>query len=107
MSETPAFFIPFADTAEQAETVYASIRAFMAKVAFRPNDRRIYQIAYRHNGKDYVATVGEEGPENEPVIAILETFNPGPLYMICSPNRGVVRGEPFLAGNVQSVTNFS
>ena len=107
MSRMPAFFVPYAESPEQAERVYESIRDFMAKVAFRPTDRRIYSIAYRHNGRNYVATVGEKGPENERVIAILETLNPGSLYMICSPYRGVVSGEPFLAGDVQAVVDFA
>ncbi|MGH7028183.1 hypothetical protein [Brevundimonas sp.] len=107
MSEAPAFFVPFADSAEQADRVYASIREFMPKVAFRPTERRIYRVAYRHNGRDYVSTVGEKEREGEPVIAILEAFNPTPLYMICTPSRGVVTGGPILAGDVQAVVDFS
>lgn len=107
MSKAPSFFIPFADTAETADSVYASVKAFMVKVAFRPTERRIYSVHYRHNGRRYVSTVGEREPEGEPVIAILEAYNPTPLYMICTPNRGVVRGDPILAGDVQSVIDFS
>ena len=88
-----------------AEEIYASVRTFMSKVAFKPNDRRIFSVSYRHNGKNYVSTVGELEPEGEPVIAIFETHNPT-LYMICTPNRGVVRGDPILAGDAYSVTNF-
>lgn len=106
MFEAPGFFIPFAETPEMGEDVYASVRAFMAKVAFRPTDRRIYRVAYRHNGRDHVATVGERDIDGETVIAILEAYNPGPLYMICTPNRGVVRGDLILAGDVQVVVDF-
>jgi len=107
MSEAPSFFVPFADTAETADSVYASVREFMGKVAFRPTDRRIYRVHYRHNGRQYVSTVGEREPEGETVIAILEAYNPTPLYMICTPNRGVVTGDPILAGDVQMVVDFS
>lgn len=106
-SQAPAFFVPFAETADTAEEGYASVKAFMLRVAFRPTERRIYRVDYRHNGRDYVSIVGEREPEGEPVIAIFEAFNPSPVYMICTPNRGVVTGGPILAGNVQSVTDFS
>lgn len=106
-SPTPVFFVPFADGPEQAEEVYTSVKAFMLKVAFKPSDRRVYSIAYRHNGRDYISTVGEKEPEGETVIAILETFNPTPLYMICTPNRGVATGDPILAGDVSRVIDFA
>lgn len=103
----PAFFVPFADDPEQAEEVYTSVKAFMLKVAFKPSDRRVYSISYRHNGRNYVSTVGQKEPEGETVIAILEAFNPTPLYMICTPNRGVVRGDPILAGDISRVVDFA
>ena len=103
----PGFFVPFAEDPEQAEEVYASVKAFMLKVAFKPSERRVYSVAYRHNGRDYVSTVGEREPEGETVIAILEAFNPMPLYMICTPNRGVVTGDPILAGDVSRVIDFA
>lgn len=103
----PKFFIPFAENPEIAEQVYGSVRAYLAKVAFAPTDRKIYSVHYRHNGRPYVSTVGKtEAGEGEEVIAIFETFNPGPLYMICTPSRGVVRGDPILAGDVQQVIDF-
>jgi hypothetical protein len=107
MSEAPTFFVPFAETPEMAEEVYASVKAFMLEVAFRPTERRIYRVDYRHNGRDYVSIVGEQEPEGEPVIAIFEAFNPGPVYMICTANRGVLTGGPILAGHIHSVTDFS
>ncbi|MBO9501638.1 hypothetical protein [Brevundimonas sp. A19_0] len=106
-AELPRFFIPFAGASETAEEVYESVRAFMRKVAFAPNERRIYSVAYRHNGRDYVSTVGEREPEGETVIAIFETFNPDPLYMICTRSRGVVTGDPILAGDAQVVVDFA
>lgn len=107
MSEAPGFFIPFAETPEMGEEVYATIRATMAQEAFQPTDRRIYRVAYQHNGRDHVATVGERDIDGETVIAILETYNPGPVYMICTPNRGVIRGDPILAGDASAIVDFS
>lgn len=106
MSEAPVFFIPFADSEETAQHVYAAIRETMTKVAFQPSDRRVYRVAYRHNGRDLVATVGERDIDGETVIAILEAFNPGPIYMICTRDRGVVRGDPILAGEAVMVVDF-
>lgn len=106
-ADAPAFFVPFAETPEMAEEVYSSVRAFMRKVAFAPNERRIYSVAYRHNGRNYVSTVGEREPEGEVVIAIFETFNPDPLYMICTRSRGVVTGDPILAGDARVVVDFA
>ncbi|WP_298123338.1 hypothetical protein [Brevundimonas sp.] len=107
MSEAPAFFIPFADSAETADEVYATIRATMAKEAFQPTERRVYRVMYQHNGRDLIATVGEKDIDGETVIAILEGYNPGPIYMICTPTRGVVRGDPILAGDILAVVDFS
>ncbi|MDR6624847.1 hypothetical protein [Caulobacter segnis] len=103
----PKFFIPFAETAEIADQVYSEVRKYLSKVAFTPTDRKIYSVHYRHNGRSYVSTVGEvEAGEREKVIAIFETFNPDPLYMICTPSRGAVWGDPILAGDVQQVIDF-
>lgn len=106
MSEAPAFFIPFADSAETADKVYGTIRATMAKEVFQPTERRVYRVVYQHSGRDLIATVGEKDIDGETVIAILEAYNPGPIYMICTPNRGVVRGDPILAGDVFAVVDF-
>lgn len=107
MSEAPAFFVPFADSAETADEVYATIRTTMAREAFQPTERRVCRVVYQHNGRDLIATVGEKDVDGETVIAILEAYNPGPIYMICTPNRGVVRGDPILAGDVLTVVDFS
>lgn len=107
MSEAPAFFLPFADSAATADEAYETIRSTMAKEAFPPTDRRIYRVAYQHNGRDLVATVGEKDVDGETVIAILEVYNPEQIYMICTPSRGVVRGDPILAGAALAVIDFS
>lgn len=107
MSDAPGFFIPFADSAETADEVYATIRTTMAKEAFQPTERQVYRVVYQHNGRELIATVGEKDVDGETVIAILEAYNPGPIYMVCTPNRGVVRGAPILAGDVLAVVDFS
>ena len=45
--------------------------------------------------KDYCVEVGKPDPRNgELVIAILESIT----YLVCTPNRGVLRGMPILIG---------
>jgi hypothetical protein len=103
------FFIPHAKDAVQAEEVYEGVRKFNAEqmhAALSP--RRIYEIQGVHNGKGFTATVGEPFEAlKEPVIVILlDTIRD--LYFICTANRGVVRGEPYLsgAGEVYSSEDF-
>jgi hypothetical protein len=88
------FFIPAAEDAAQAEEVYQSIRRFVAEQEGRLTITRIYRIEFSHNGKQYNLAVGDRFQEvrGELVIAILE----GRAYYVCTPHRGVVRGQPFL-----------
>ena len=109
----PAFFVPHASDAAQAERVYESIRAFNLLQApqWTVTDRRIYQLDYTHNGRDYMSRVGTiETGMSEPVLAILEaTHGAERLFYVCTPNRGVVRGGPILVGDAElgAVTDFA
>lgn len=92
------FFVPHATDPEQAEGVWISVKAFLAQQGLATTDARIYEIAFRHNGKNYRAVVGERFADlNEDVIAIYEGVNLR-LYYLCTATRGVVRGEPYLIG---------
>jgi hypothetical protein len=109
----PAFFVPDVSDSTQAEQLYESIRAFNRTQS--PNwtitDRRIYQLDYTHNGRDYRSRVGTtEAGIGEPVIAILEASGGAErLFYVCTPNRGVLRGGPLLVGGreVRAVTDFA
>jgi hypothetical protein len=86
------FFVPHAESAEEAESVLQSIASFVQTAVPK---QRIYSIRYTHNGKEMIATVGQfadayykEG--EQPVIAILALPN---AYAICLPSRGVVSGR--------------
>jgi hypothetical protein len=103
-AKTIKFFIPLAKDAEQAETVYAGIKKFVGGAT----ERRIFALAYEHGGKQYYAEVGKPEPrEGELVIAILEGVEQMP-YLVCTPNRGVARGGPYLVGKseVLSIVDF-
>jgi hypothetical protein len=90
------FFIPHADTPELEEHLLQATKDFAQKTTgWTIGPRRIYSIRYRHDGRDYKATVGQPEPRtHEEVIAILDSNT----YLVCTPNRGVLRGEPMLVG---------
>jgi len=97
------FFIPHESNESEAEKIYQSIKA---QYGNRITNRRIHEIHFLHDGKPFTATVGQLFfPVNEPIIAILEA-DPGELYFLCSPNRGVVNDSPILAGSIQNVIDF-
>lgn len=94
------FFIPKAKDAADAESVYEGIRKFNAEqMGASLSARRIYSVHGKHDGKPFAATVGETFERlGEPVIAIL--LDEGrKCYLICTPNRGVLRDMPYLSGS--------
>ena len=102
------FFIPAASNARRAESFYESIKKLAKETTGGDvTPRRIFAIAYEHDGGQYHAEVGKPEPrEGELVIAILET-NAMP-YLICTPNRGVLRGMPYFVrkDEVLSIVDF-
>ena len=100
------FFVPEASTPQQAEEVWNATRKFARETMDREiGERRIFRLRYRHDGNELVVEVGRPEPlTKEPVMVILES-NP---YLICTPNRGVLRGMPILAGAhaVREVVDF-
>jgi hypothetical protein len=95
------FFIPGANDDAEAESVLAAIAAHNGRPV-PPIPDRLRRITYKHNGEFFVAEVGQPVDpyycEDGPVIAIL----PGDPLLICTRDRGVVRGDPILVGS-QSV----
>ncbi len=100
------FFVPHVKDKKQEEIVYEGIKRFAKEnLAWEITSRRIFSIQYNHEGKEYYAEVGkEEQVVHEKVIAILESNT----YLICTPNRGIVRGTPILVGKKEafSVVDF-
>lgn len=119
----PDFFIPYISDRVYSEEVWAGTKKFMEdEHHWRPTNRRIFRLDYVHDGKHELAEVGVSHPygwlpdweyprdphaEGEHVVAIFETEEGGP-YLVCTENRGVVRGEPILVGlgEVYNVTYF-
>lgn len=92
------FFMPAASDAKQAEEAYQATAKFMAANMGEISPQRYYAIYYRHNGKELKAVVGEMDPlEGQIVIAIFRTARENGPFLICTPDRGVIRGHPILA----------
>jgi hypothetical protein len=92
------FQVPYTDSVEQAEKLWASVRTFLTQQGFSTTERRIRKIYFHDNGSDYEAEVGKLFRQlREEVIIILEAAHPRLIYL-CTPNRGVVRGDPYLIG---------
>jgi hypothetical protein len=101
------FFVPGAETAQEAEEVWAATRKFLSEnMSAQPCDRRIRRLRYTHDGRAYDAEVGgHDNVEREVVIAIFDATS---MYFVCTPNRGVVRGLPIMVGkpSVLDVEDF-
>lgn len=92
----PTFFIPYSEDREEAESAWQSVKAFMERQGFRVKDRRIYAMAYSHNKKAcYDRVGGRDRYGMEEILVLLDAYA---VYLCCTPNRGVVRGEPILTG---------
>jgi hypothetical protein len=94
------FFIPGINNEQEAEKAYQLIISLAKKATgWEIGNRRIFKIAYLHDGKDRVAeVVKEHGANREVVIAILESN----AYLVCTPNRGV-RDLPILVGQEEAL----
>ena len=96
------FFIPHAKDAAEAESVYESIRSVAIESSpYRVVNRRIYRMRWRHEGTTYTSTVGEQDVRlGEEVFAILDATA---VYLVCTPNRGVFRGDAMLVGKDEAL----
>ncbi|MGV3559020.1 hypothetical protein [Larkinella arboricola] len=96
------FFVPATKNPEEAEKVYGILRKSMLKHRYETTDQRIYSITFDDNGFSLTETVGKPSETSgETIVAI---FQSGDLYLICTNNRGVLRGMPMIAGE-WAVTN--
>ncbi|HEV3036473.1 MAG TPA: hypothetical protein VHA33_01550 [Candidatus Angelobacter sp.] len=94
------FFVFAAKDAAQAEEVYEGIRKFNAEqMGATLSPRRIYSVSGVHDGKPFTATVGQEFERLREVVVAILLDTSRDLYFICTPNRGVIRGEPYLSGS--------
>lgn len=93
------FFVPHASDDEQASKVWDSVRAFLLKNGMPTEERKVWKLSSRHNGKAYSEEVGKKAADlRETVLIILRAAKGRPLYYVCTENRGVARGDPYLVG---------
>ena len=100
------FFVPYAKDSEQAQEVWTATRKFAQENC--PNEvseNRIFSIEYRHEGSEYYTEVGQPEPRTGETVLVILKSNP---YLVCTENRGVLRGIPVLVGKNEArvVTHF-
>lgn len=91
------FFVPAAKDDAHGRDVLASVREFTSA---GPNAKPLWKLSWQHNSQQMHAEVGQPLPSyygtgKEPVVCIPDC---GAVLMICTPNRGVIRGQPVPAG---------
>lgn len=102
----PPFFIPAAEGAAETDQVYDAIVKFNQLT----DPERFYSLNYRHEGSPRVATVGTRHYLcGEVVLAILKEKQEGAQFLICTANRGVVRGVGIMirADSALTATRFT
>jgi hypothetical protein len=112
----------FVPEVEDPEHVWQATRTFAIETTgWSVTERRMFALEYVHNGWRYRAEVGQRESRTrdgvngrhalestgEPVLAILEAPE-SRCYLVCTPNRGVLRGAPILVGfnEVTRATGF-
>jgi len=104
------FQVHGAEDDEEAEEVWQGTRQWVEENRGKVTDKRIYSIRYYDGDDDttHEVSIGDPVPHvGEPAVAIYES-EAKDMHLICTPNRGVIRGMPVMVGNhdVRSVTEF-
>jgi hypothetical protein len=100
------FFLPKAADPEEAEKDYQAIRLFVEEHCGPLSGARYRSVTFNHEGKLYVATVGEIEPLARDLVVAIFRQAEGSLFYLCTPSRGVIRGGPLLAGDVVQFEEF-
>jgi hypothetical protein len=61
--------------------------------------RRIYSVRVVHDSKEFTATVGKPFEILREIVVAIPFDTSRNLYLICTPNRGVLRRMPYLSGS--------
>ena len=103
------FFIPAARDAAQTEELYEGTQKFVSEeMGAKLSDRQVYRIRGIHNGKEFEAKVGERFESQGELVIVILFDTERNLYYVCTTNRGVARGMPYLVGGgeARSVEDF-
>ena len=103
------FFIPAASDDAEAESDYEAIRKFNSEqMGATISPQRIYKLSGVHDGKIFTATIGEVFERLGEVVVAIILDTKRDCYLICTENRGVARGIPYLSGGneIKSIEYF-
>lgn len=90
------FFVPAQPDEAKAEELYEAIKKFAKEtMGWEITGRRIFRLTFNDRGKACQAEVGKQHPITGETVTILESN----AYLVCTPNRGVLRDMPILVGN--------
>jgi hypothetical protein len=98
------FFIPAAESAEQAQEIYEAISKFNNLAV--ADEQRIESVTWQAEGKTVECIVGKPFPASheaghEPIMAILQS---GVSFLVCSASRGGLWGKPVVVGPEKQAT---
>jgi hypothetical protein len=94
------FFVPAANDAAHAEELYGAIYRFNEEQMHAElSARRIHSVRGVHNGKPFAAKVGEPFEVQREIVQAILLDTTRKCYLICTENRGFVRGMPYLSGS--------
>lgn len=93
------FFVPIAKDKAQEDEVYEGIKKFVtSELGASLSTRKIFSLTHREGKGECLAEVGKKYPLSGEVVFAILYDRTRSLYCICTPNRGVFRGIPFLCG---------
>ena len=100
------FFVPHTPDEARAREKFERIRKLAVETTgWEVMDRKIFSLDFVARSKKYHSQVGDiDEIAQEKVGAILESDT----YLICTPNRGILRGTPIRVGKekVSMVVDF-
>lgn len=105
------FFTPGIEKTDKAEEFCQGIRKFVVEqMDSRLSDRRVFSLTCFDSRKDVEVRVGKREPFEGGMGTVLAIFYypPRNLYLVCTANRGDLRGMPYWVGGneVRAVEDF-
>lgn len=103
------FFIPRAKDKAEEQQVYSAVKQhLLEELGANCNDRKIFSLRYRHDGREYGAEVGQPHLYNSQIVISILYEPLRDLYHVCTDTRGVFRGNSILVGghDVLSAVDF-
>jgi HEAT repeat protein len=111
-SSTVKFFVPPHKPGDtSSEAAYNAIKGYTVQTDPATADfdeRRIYAVEYKHNGRMYSAQVGQTEERTKELIHAILGCGPD-LVLICTTNRGAMKGYPIFVGKdeIISIVEFA